>query len=149
MIDIGNLFFSGDLVHIVGIGMACRGRQCEAHSPLPCGSSLRTGSWVTFHLVSLVDEGLPENEIEVRLIQNGNETCRVGFLQRHYIPHFERYVGKVAQVREVWTAGDDSAAQRKMVHHNHGCCVAGIMGSEKIEGLDSSFDHDSDGSDSE
>ena len=54
----------------------------------------------------------------------------------HYIPNFKPYVGKDVQVREVWTTGDDRAAQRKF--------VMGIMGSEKIDGFDSSYDNNSD-----
>ena len=61
--DVGNLFFTGDLVHLVGTNIGDRGRSCAAH--LPCGSSLRVDDWVMFHYVPLDAEGLKEDAIEV------------------------------------------------------------------------------------
>jgi hypothetical protein len=142
--DVGNLFFTGDLVHIVGTNIDCRGRSCRQHEPRPCGSALRVDDWVIFRLVRLDDEGLDEDAIEVRRIVQGEVTCRVGFLQRTYVPHFERYHGKYAQVREIWSSHDESATQRSMFHHNHGCCVAGMMGPNHVAGVnDTSYDNNS------
>jgi hypothetical protein len=146
--DVGNLFFTGDLVHIVGTNIDDRGRSCDAHSPRPCGSALQVDDWVTFHLVELDNEGLNEDAIEVRRIVQGQETCRVGFLQRSYVAHFQRYSGKFAQVREIWSADDESATQRQMFYHNHGCCVAGMMGPNVIPKMnDTSYDNKSDDDD--
>ena len=142
--DVGNLFFTGNLVHIVGTNIDDRGRSCDAHSPRPCGSALHVDDWVTFHLVSLENDGLNEDAIEVRRLVQGQVTCRVGFLQRSYVPHFQRYDGKFAQVSEIWSADDDSATQRSMFHHNHGCCVAGMMGPKIVPGVnDTSYDNNS------
>ena len=88
IMDVGNLFFTGDLVHIVGTNIDDRGRSCTAHSPRPCGSALRVDDWITFCLIEFYNEGLNEDAIEVRRIVQGQETCRVGFLQRSYVPHF-------------------------------------------------------------
>ena len=63
--DVGNLYFTGDLVHIVGTNMDDRGCTCNAHSPRPCGLVLCIDDWVTFNLVSLNNEGLNEDAIEV------------------------------------------------------------------------------------
>jgi hypothetical protein len=113
------------------------------------GSSLHVDDWVLFKLVQLDLEGLEEDAIELRRIVQGGVTCRAGFLQRAYVPHFQRYHGKVAQVREVWTAHDKSPTQRAMFHRNHGCCVAGIMGPQRVTGVnDTSYDIHS-GSDSD
>ena len=69
----------------------------------------------------------------------------MGFLQCTYVPHFECYHGKFAQVREIWSAYDNSATQRSMFHHNHGCCVAGMMGPKQVKGVyDTSYDNDTD-----
>lgn len=139
--DVGNLFFTGDLVHIVGTNISNRGRSCASHSP--CGSALLVDDWVTFRFVPLDAEGLKEDAIEVRRIVQGEISCRVGFLQRTYVKHFERYHGKFAQVREIWSANDESATQRSMFHHNHGCCVAGMMGPKQVRGdiNDTSYDN--------
>ena len=141
--NVGNLFFTGDLVHIVGTNIGCRGRSCDQHAPRPCGHSLRVDDWVVFYLVQLDDEGLPEDAIEVRRIVQGQPTCRVGFLQRAYVPHSARYDGKYAQVREIWGFYDESPTQRAMFHRNHGCCVAGLMGPELVPNVnDTSYDND-------
>lgn len=140
--DVGNLHFTGDLVHVVGTNIDCRGRSCPTHAPRPCGSALRVDVWVVFRLVNLDDEGLDEEAIEVRRIVQGQVTCRVGFLQRSYVPHFVRYNGKFAQIREIWGSHDESATQRYMFHQNHGCCVAGMMGPEFVSGVnDTSYDN--------
>ena len=141
IMDVANLFFTGELVHIVGTNIGDRGRSCSLHTMMPCGTSLRVDDWVKFRLVQLDNEGLHEDAIEVRRIVQGVETCRVGFLQRTYVPHFERYVNKFAQVREVWSAEEESKTKRYMFHHNHGCCIAGMMGPTKVAGVnDTSYD---------
>ncbi len=81
---------------------------------------MQVNDWVTFHLVSLQDEGLDEDVIEVHRIVQGQETCCVGFLQRSYVSHFHKYNGKFAQVQEIWSAKDDSPTQQSMFYHNHG-----------------------------
>jgi hypothetical protein len=104
--------------------------------------------WVVFYLVQLDDEGLDEDAIEVRRIVQGQPTCRVGFLQCTYVPHFVCYHGKYAQVREIWGSYDESATQRSMFHRNHGCCIAGMMGSELVLGVnDTSYDNNKNDSD--
>jgi hypothetical protein len=49
--DAGNLFFTGDLVHIMGTNIDCRGCSCRQHEPHLCGSALRVDNWVIFRLV--------------------------------------------------------------------------------------------------
>lgn len=149
--DVGNLSFTGDLIHIVGTNIGDRGHNCAAHSQY-CGSVLCVDDWVLFRFIPLDAEGLDEDAIEVRRIVQGQVTCCVGFLQRTYVRYFEQYNGKFAQVREIWSANDESATQRSMFHHNHGCCIAGIMGPKKVrEGRvnDTSYDNDTPDDDSD
>ncbi len=87
-LDIGNLFFTSDLVHIVGTNIGDQGHSCSLHSPFLCGSSLHVDDWVIFQLVQLDLEGLEEDAIEVRQIVQGEVTCHVGFLQHAYVPLF-------------------------------------------------------------
>jgi hypothetical protein len=110
--------------------------------------------WVIFRLALLDNEGLREDAIEVCRIVQGQETCHVGFLQRSYVAHFQRYSGRFAQVREIWSADDESATQRSMFYHNHGCCVAGMMGPNvktlvNYTSYDNKSDDDNDTTDSE
>ena len=142
IMDVGKLHFTGDLVHIVGTNIDCRGRSCPEHAPRPCGSALRVDDWVVFRLIHLDDEGLDEDAIEARRMVQGTASCCVGFLQRSYVPHFERYHDKYAQIREIWSSADESATQRSMFHRNHECCVAGMMGPTLVHGVnDTSYDN--------
>ena len=93
--------------------------------------------WVSFHLNHV--EETDKDAIDVCRIIQGRETCNFGFLQRKYVPHFACYASKVAKLREVWTSNDESAMQRHTVHK------AGIMGREKVDGVnDTSYDDSSD-----
>ena len=81
-----------------------------------------------------------------RIVQ-GEVTCRVGFLQQIYVPHFQCYNGRFAQVREIFSEDSESKTKRYMHYHNYGCCVAKIMGPIKVAGVnDTSFDEEKDSS---
>jgi hypothetical protein len=143
MISISNLFFSGEYdVHIVGTMSPEQERSCPCHL-FSCGLHLRPGDWVVFHLISLASKGLDEQAIEVRWVVNGLEMCCMGFLQRSYIPLFHRYIDEVEQVREVWDSSDESPTKRRFVHHNVGCCVAGIVVNHRNPNIEDSFDNQS------
>jgi len=134
-----NLFFSGEVVHIVGTNSSTNGRCCMYHDK--CGTSLSVGDMVCFHVIKIVVAGA-EDGIEVRLFEDGVETCRVGFLQRCYVKHSGRYDGKVAKVKEIWSVDDDSATKRQMVHRNMGCCLAGVMSPVFVPGVEDIFDEE-------
>ena len=68
--------------------------------------------------------------------------CCIGFLQQNYVPLFHQYINKIAQVCNVWDRNDKSATKRKFVHHNIGCCVAGIMVNHCVPNVDDLFDTD-------
>ena len=61
IMDVGNLHFTGDVIHIVGTNIDCHGSSCPQHALHPCGLSLRVDDWVVFCLVHLDDEGLDED----------------------------------------------------------------------------------------
>jgi hypothetical protein len=72
MLDVGNLHFTGDVIHVVVTkNIDCHGRSCPQHAPRPCGLSLRVDDWVVFCLVQLDDEGLNEDAIEVHRMFKG------------------------------------------------------------------------------
>ena len=134
--DVGNLFFTGDLVHIVGTKIDDRA------FPKAVWFGFASG-WLGYFSLGSVGQWMAEWGCDW-----GQETCRVGFLQRSYVAHFQRYSGKFAQVREIWSADDESATQRQMFYHNHGCCVAGMMGPNVIPKMnDTSYDNKSDDDD--
>jgi len=133
-----NLFFSGEVVHIVGTKSSTNGRCCMYHDK--CGTSLSIGDMVCFHVIKLVVPGEGEDGI----IEDGVEMCHVGFLQRCYVKHSARYDGKVAKVKEIWSVEDESATKRQMVHRNMGCYVARVMSTKFVLGVEDIFDEGND-----
>jgi hypothetical protein len=49
----------------------------------------------------LSDKGVEETAIAAYLVSDGIDQCRVGFLQRHLVPHAKNYDGVLAQITEV------------------------------------------------
>jgi len=130
--------YSEEIVHIVGTNRNERGRSCEKH-PI-CGVVVEVGGLVRLRLVKLKRGDGREPAIEVRWVIDGEDTCRVGFLQAHYIPYAERYNGKLAKVMEVWSASDDSTYKRRMYHHNCGCCIGRLLVVRKSDNEDGIMD---------
>jgi hypothetical protein len=116
---------SGITVEIVGIECGQQGRSCEQHEI--CGSVIAEDVVVRFRKVQVIIKGKEESAIAAYLVSDGVDCCRVGFLQRHLVKHWERYEGVLAQITEVYAKDSDSPFKRKQFHHNHGVCVAAII----------------------
>jgi hypothetical protein len=87
---------SGEPIPIVGINESNRNRSCEDHTC--CGRLLTLNSVVRFRYCQIVIDDEEETAIEVVSIRSGLDSCRVGFLKRHYIEDGRRLNGKVAQI---------------------------------------------------
>ena len=68
-----------------------------------------------------------EAAIAAYWVTDGIDSCRVGFLARHYIKHQELYNGQLAQVVAIYTESDDSPTKKRKYHRNKGCCRAIII----------------------
>jgi hypothetical protein len=62
-------------------------------------------------------------------VWDGIDSCRVGFLKHHFLKHWKRYDGVLAQIIDVYSKESESNSQRRQFYHNKGCCVAAIISS--------------------
>ena len=115
----------GIVVEIVGTDAGNRGRTCEEH-PVYCGVVLEEDVVVRLRKVQAVIDGREETAIAAVWVTDGIDRCRVGFLKRHMVRHAARYDGALVQVTRVLSGSCDSA-ERRMDHHNRGCCLATII----------------------
>ena len=81
---------SSEPIPIVGISESDRDRSCENHTC--CGRSLELDSVVRFKYCQVLIDEEEETAIEVVSIRGGLDSCRVGFLKRHYIEDSDRLV---------------------------------------------------------
>jgi hypothetical protein len=86
---------------------------------------------VVVHLwkVQVVVDGREEAAIAAIWVTDGIDRCRVGFLKRHMVQHAVHFDGALAQVTGVFSSdpGSCDSAERRMYHHNRGCCLATII----------------------
>ena len=118
----------GIVVEIVGTEANDQGRSCEEH-PINCGEVLEPDVVVRLRKVQLMVKGREEMAIAAIWVTDGMDHCRVGFLPRHMVKHAARYDGSLAQVTRVLSADPTccDSAERRMHHHNRGCCLATII----------------------
>jgi hypothetical protein len=118
----------GIVVEIIGTEANVQGRSCEEH-PLNCGEVLEPDVVVRLRKVQLMVEGREEMTIAAIWVTDGMDCCRVGFLPRHMVKHAARYNGSLAQVTRVLSADPTccDSAERRMHHHNRGCCLTAII----------------------
>ena len=74
---------------------------------------------------------LPVKKIKAAAVwvTDGIDCCRVGFLPRHMVKHDTRYGRSLVQATRVFSADPTccDSAERRMHHHNRGCCLARII----------------------
>jgi hypothetical protein len=121
----------GSQVEVVGTTESQRGLSCHEH--YCCGTTLLgAGSYVCFRKTRFAwRDGKEENVLEVYFLEEGLQTCKVGYLGKHLAFRADRYDGLCACIVEVYS--DDRAvcecvSKRHKYHHNFGCCVATILG---------------------
>jgi hypothetical protein len=117
---------TGITVEIVGIEASGNGRSCCQHDV--CGSVLDDDVVVRLRKVQIINSsGKEETAIAAYLVSDGIDQCRVGFLQRHFVPHARSFDGVLAQVTEVYSITSESPIKRKKCRHNMGCCLAALI----------------------
>ena len=97
---------SGGVVEIVGISMHDRGRSCEEHDV--CGSVLTEDSVVRCRKTQVIIDGREQTAIAVYWVSDGIDRCRVGFLPKHLVKHWEQYEGCLAQVTDIYSDDNES-----------------------------------------
>jgi len=113
------------VIHIIGTEADDRGRSCKEHHC--CGEVLQEDVVVRLRKVQIQAGGGEETAIAAVWVTDGIDRCRVGFLQRHMVPHAARFDGALAQVTRVLSADDGDTAERRLFHKNRGCCYATII----------------------
>ncbi len=118
----------GIVVEIVGTEAGDRGRMCEEHT-VNCGEVLEEDVVVHLRKVQVVVDGKEETAIAAVWVTDGIDRCRVGFLKRHMVQNAAHFDGALVQVTRVFSSdpGYCDSAERRMYHHNRGCCLATII----------------------
>jgi hypothetical protein len=93
--------------NIVGLKGEEGGRSCEIHDV--CGNYLAVGDLVKLKVIISLFREEEEVVIKVVKIQDGNETCHVGFLPQHivYGSRKEKLRKNYAQVLELYKDPED------------------------------------------
>jgi len=119
---------SGITIEILGTEESSNGRSCEEHEV--CSCVMHLDMVVRLRRVQIADDSDGDNEetaIAAYWVTDGVDRCRVGFLGRHTVKHWQQYDGRLAQVTDVYTKESDSPTQRKKFHRNRGCNKAVII----------------------
>ena len=116
---------SGVTVKIVGTNLASQGRQCKEHNI--CGSIVAEDIVICLRRVQVIVNGKEESAIGAFHVSDGIDRCRIGFLQRHLVKHWEMYEGVLAQVIDIYSEDSESATSQRKYYRNKGCCVAAII----------------------
>ena len=129
------LIRTGVLFEIVGTKYSNNGRSCRHHRA--CGALLYEDALVSIRKVEVEISKIPEPALAVYLVVDGRDTCRVGFLKKNLVKHSNLYVGKLAQVNEIYSDESASSIKKKINHQNGGCARA-----ELLEWVDENDDSD-------
>ncbi len=88
----------------MGTGEKQRNRTCKLHKEVPCGSQLRVGTSVCFckNQFAWRDEK-DEDVLEVFVIKNGIQGCKVGYLPKHLAARADRYDGLFIRIVEIYS----------------------------------------------
>lgn len=101
---------------IVGLNASNNGRTCTTHAV--CGSHICKDDLVTFRLSSVSGSNGMEDAISVVRIQDGTETCTVGFLPCHNIPETKtNIIGQFSQIIELYNDSESEVKRRKSYHN--------------------------------
>ncbi len=116
----------------MGTGEKQRNSTGKLHKEVPCGSQLRVGKFVCFRKNRFAwRNGNDEDVLDVFVVKNGIQGCKVGYLPKHLAAWADRYDGLCDCIVEIYS-GDratcDNVAKRQKFHRNIGCCLAVILG---------------------
>ena len=103
---------------MVGLHAISNGRSCSSHAC--CGAYISGNDLVRFKLVIIDYNGQSQEAIACHRIQNGAETCLVGFLPRNIVARSRgRFVDKIAEVLEIYDQYSN-IVKRKKSYRNKG-----------------------------
>ena len=112
---------------IVGLRGTTNDRTCESHTC--CGDSIKKDDVIRFKL-TVVDgkNGGIQKAIKAVRISDGTETCVVAYLPQRIVNNVaENFVGKFAQIIELYDLSDNSMMRRKS-NRNEGMASFRLFG---------------------
>lgn len=109
---------------IVGLHINNHGRSCDDHNT--CGNHVSVGDIVILRLSTVIfNEDTAEEEecFKAIKIDDGLETCTIGFLPRHFVygPRKDDFNGKYCKVLELYKDSTESVKTRKNLRLNGVC----------------------------
>ena len=106
---------------IVGLKGTSNGRSCVSHDC--CGAHVNLDDLIWFRLSVADVNGKIEEAIQVIRIQDGTESCTIGFLPRNIVKSGkEKFIGKFAQIIELYE-DSESKVKRQKSHRNKGVAL--------------------------
>ena len=102
---------TGVSIEIVGIESNSNGRSCEEHDC--CGIVLDNDVVVRFRRVQIQVDGMEETAIAAFWVTDGVDRCRVGFLPRYQLKHWQQYEGRLAQIIDMYRDSDSPAKKKE------------------------------------
>lgn len=109
-------------VDIVGLSKADCERTCDRHEV--CGRSVQLEDVLILKKIVLEFEGKREAAVEARKLQNGQISCRVGFVARNMAKLI--YNDTLVKVVTLYECSE-SAQDRRRSHRNNGMLLAAIL----------------------
>jgi hypothetical protein len=109
----------GITVELLGIDASDQGRSCEEHDV--CGEIVDLDVVVRLRRTQVVIDGVEETAIAAYWVTTGIDRCRVGFLPKFTVKHWQQFDGKLAQVVEMYR-DSESPSKRSKAHRNKGAC---------------------------
>ena len=103
---------------IVGLTNNSFGRSCDNHGT--CGKWVENGTVVRVHCVQAWRGGQYHNDLEVYVVVDGVNTCKVGYLAKEHEPEAHNIDGRFLRVVDVYTDSDDDITRRMLYHQKYG-----------------------------
>jgi hypothetical protein len=119
---------AGVFFDILGTRMSSNGRSCIEHDV--CGQAVQVNDLVRIRCVQVVVNDVEKTVMEARLVVQGLNTCRIGFLPGHCVQHRRIFDGKLAQITEIYQDQDEEGASpsnARRVQRGSGCIRAVIV----------------------
>ena len=106
----------GSCIDVVGLKAGESGRSCERH--LICGVKVVEGSVLRTRVLELAT-GLA---IAIFIIEDGIESCRVGYLKKRHVKDRDQLNGRLIQVTKLYFDSENSHDRRR----SHRYCGLGL-----------------------
>ncbi len=110
---------------IVGLTNKSYGRSCNNHET--CGIWVEIGSVVRVSCVQVWRRGRYHNDLEVYFVEDGLNTCKVGYLAKQHEVESHELDGQMLQVVDIYTDSDDDITRRRLHYQNYGFAMAILL----------------------